>query len=375
MSDDLHDDLTIDVFERYCLGTLRQDEVTALDGWFRDHPDARAWYDQLRAGLTAGAPVAISTADKARHTAAILARVSAPAPTLRVVPPAASAVARRSPLLGRTHATWRAVTAITVAVAAVAAGLVIAIHGRAPRPVPLHTVATARGERATIRLVDGSVVTLGPQSRLRYDTEFRNGARDLYLDGEAYFTVSHQSSRPFTVYTPHSATRALGTAFLVKAYATDLGTEVVVADGKVALRQPRATATSGTTLVRGDAARIDTAGLVTVTHDADVNTSLEWTHGHLVFDRVSLGEMLPDLERWYNVHVVLQDRTMAAMQLRVSLDVESADQAIAQLADVSGLSWNRVGNTVTVSSTPAERENAERENAERENAKRENTRR
>lgn len=360
MSDDLHDDLNIDVFERYCLGTLRQDEVTALDTWFSDHPDERAWYDQLRVGLTAGAPVAISTADKARHTAAILARVNAHTPTLRVVPPAAPAAVRWIPLVGRSRATWRAVTAAAVAVAAITIGVIATIHGRASRPVPLHTVATARGERATIRLVDGSVVTLGPQSRLRYDTEFRNGARDLYLDGEAYFTVSHRSSRPFTVYTPHSATRALGTAFFVKAYATDPGTEVVVSDGKVALRQPQATAASGTTLVRGDAARIDTAGLVTVTHDADVDASLEWTRGHLMFDRVSLGAMLPDLERWYNIHIVLTDRAMATMQLRVALDVESADQAIAQLADVSGLSWTRVGHTVTVSATHTQRESARR---------------
>src|SRR5436190_1648478 len=59
--------------------------------------------------------------------------------------------------------------------------------------------------------------------------------RDLYLDGEAYFQVAHDARRPLRVHTAASVTEDLGTAFAIRAYADQVATEVVVAEGRVAL--------------------------------------------------------------------------------------------------------------------------------------------
>src|SRR5205823_9940716 len=82
---------------------------------------------------------------------------------------------------------------------------------------------------------DGTQVTLAPQSRLRYPADYGAARRELYLDGEAYFQVTPDSQRPLRVHTAASVTEDLGTAFAIRAYADQVATEVVVAQGRVAL--------------------------------------------------------------------------------------------------------------------------------------------
>jgi ferric-dicitrate binding protein FerR (iron transport regulator) len=240
-------------------------------------------------------------------------------------------------------------TAIGVATCLAALLTIAVVRWPAVTPPPLVTVHTHTGERATLRLADGSSVVLGAQSTLRYASHFGAESRDVYLDGEAYFTVSHQTAHSFVVHTRHAATRVLGTAFLVKSYAADSVTDVMVTDGKVALRQPNAQSSSGTTLVYGDLAHIDDAGMITVAHDLPIERYVEWSRGRLVYRDTPLGEILPDLEHWYGLTIVLRDPSLAKSTLTLTLDVESVEQAIASLSRVSGLTGVRVGNTVTLS--------------------------
>lgn len=66
-----------------------------------------------------------------------------------------------------------------------------------------------------IKLSDGSLATLYPNSSLQYFPVFENDKRDLYLKGKAQFKVSKDPVRPFTVYVGGIATTVLGTRFLV----------------------------------------------------------------------------------------------------------------------------------------------------------------
>jgi ferric-dicitrate binding protein FerR (iron transport regulator) len=59
--------------------------------------------------------------------------------------------------------------------------------------------------------------------------------RTLELEGEAVFTVAHESTRPFAVRTSRAVATDLGTCFVVRAYLDDPNTDVVVAEGQVAV--------------------------------------------------------------------------------------------------------------------------------------------
>lgn len=99
---------------------------------------------------------------------------------------------------------------------------------------------TGRGQRATVELPDGSRAILAAESRLRYPASAEHWrdadrARDLYLEGQAYFEVQHDSTRAFRVHTATGVVEDLGTEFVVAAYPETHGTLVAVVAGVVAL--------------------------------------------------------------------------------------------------------------------------------------------
>src|SRR5690349_5983425 len=124
-----------------------------------------------------------------------------------------------------------------VAVGAIAASLILAVgaalwlrHDDTPTQAAAEPAArefaTGRGQRATIRLVDGSRVELGYASTLRV-RQIDGGRRELFLEGEAVFDVVHDESRPFIVHAANATTEDLGTVFSVRAYPGDSAVRVV----------------------------------------------------------------------------------------------------------------------------------------------------
>jgi transmembrane sensor len=91
------------------------------------------------------------------------------------------------------------------------------------------------------QLPDASRVTLQPGSSLRYTTALAGARREVYLEGEAFFQVHKNPSRPFLVFTNQVVTTVLGTSFDVKAYPGRAQALVAVREGKVSV-QARETA-------------------------------------------------------------------------------------------------------------------------------------
>jgi transmembrane sensor len=88
----------------------------------------------------------------------------------------------------------------------------------------------------TLRLPDESEVTLSPDSRIAYANDFDSTAtRDIYLLGEAVFTVTKNPSRPFRVFANEIVTKVLGTSFVVRSFENDSTIKVTVKTGKVSV--------------------------------------------------------------------------------------------------------------------------------------------
>jgi transmembrane sensor len=84
-----------------------------------------------------------------------------------------------------------------------------------------------------ITLEDKSIVSLRPHSKIALPAHFEVNKREVYLEGEAFFKVSKNASRPFSVYNNNVVTEVLGTSFDVKE--TNGKTEVFVRTGRVAV--------------------------------------------------------------------------------------------------------------------------------------------
>jgi len=163
-------------------------------------------------------------------------------------------------------------------------------------------LVTGAGERATIELADGSIVRLGPDSRLRLPPE--PGRREVWLDGRAFFAIARQEGRPFRVRTRLGEALVLGTRFEVQVGEQEL--EVMVLEGRISLE-------AGETSVKleaGEVGRVDQARAVEVRRLDDVNHRLDWAGNFLVFKDTPLRQVATEVGRLFGATVVIADSTL-----------------------------------------------------------------
>jgi ferric-dicitrate binding protein FerR (iron transport regulator) len=235
-----------------------------------------------------------------------------------------------------TWAMWRA-AAVVLAASATLTGVLVHYGRRAPA-APLREVATRRGQRASLRLADGTRVDLGVASAIRYAPAFGRRERNVYLEGEAYFEVAPDPKKPFTVYAANAITRDRGTKFGVSAYPGASQVEVVVVEGSVDL--------SGLVLDAADLGRVDRSGRVRVEHGVDAAARLGWRVGRLVFRNTPLREALPELGRWYDADLQLGDSSLGGYPLTASFRGEPLDRVLDLITAALHVRVARRGTTI-----------------------------
>ena len=178
------------------------------------------------------------------------------------------------------------------------------------------TFVTQKGQRTSVRLSDGSHVRLNVDSRLTVPPSFGKEKRVVRLEGEAFFEVRKDSTRPFIVRSEGAVTRVLGTAFDVGAYPDDDKVKVAVAEGRVRLQaeQPpkeegadRQEGQQDVVLTKNQVSLIPRDGEQIIRQEKDLSEHLAWIDGQLVFDDASFDEVVRRLERWYDLEIVMEE--------------------------------------------------------------------
>lgn len=204
--------------------------------------------------------------------------------------------------------------------------------------------ATQRGQRLSFRLADGTLVVLAPGSILEKPAGYGSRERALHLEGEAYFEVTHDSARPFSVHTAGAVARDLGTQFVVRSYPADSITEVTVRQGAVMLE-----AATSAFLAAGQRGRMGRDGNVTVHSESDLDPYIAWTEGRLVFRDTPFREVAQRLVRWYDIAVDFDDATVGGRRLTASFDDQPVTDLLEKIADPLGLVVSRQGRLYTFS--------------------------
>ncbi|MFH5834107.1 FecR family protein [Halalkalibaculum sp. DA384] len=185
-------------------------------------------------------------------------------------------------------------------------------------------IVAQNGERATYILSDGSRVVLHAGSRMEVPLSFNSGERELFLEGEAYFEVTHDESKPFTVHSESAFTRVLGTKFLLKAWPDERNeVEVVVSEGKVALGREPAEEGAGSKqaiVTKNKIGRVSSESDPEVLSGVDMNWYMGWTEGKLIFKDRPLSQIIPKLERWYAIEIRTENDAIARKRLTAEID-------------------------------------------------------
>lgn len=163
-----------------------------------------------------------------------------------------------------------------------------------------HLLRVPRGGEYTLVLADGTTVYLNAGSELRYPVKFSGERRKVYLQGEAYFDVTRDERKPFTVEAQGVEVLVLGTSFGVRAYGSEENVLTTLVQGRVDISVNGQRAE----LVPGQQADFNRKSDRLTVAEVDVELYVGWKDGRLVFDNQPLSVILTELGRWYSFDVV-----------------------------------------------------------------------
>jgi ferric-dicitrate binding protein FerR (iron transport regulator) len=163
-----------------------------------------------------------------------------------------------------------------------------------------HNCSTSHGETKTLKLPDGSLVSLNACSEINYPEKFTGDIRKIKLKGEAWFDVA-KNEQPFVIVTEQFNVKVLGTRFNVKAYNEDEIQSINVENGKVEVEMPEATMRL-TADEHIDINRIKgTYGKRKENQPVAV-----WRESAFYFNRTPIHDVVNELERVYNCRIELK---------------------------------------------------------------------
>lgn len=206
--------------------------------------------------------------------------------------------------------------------------------------------ATHAAERRTIVLADGSRVTLNNKSKLRYSSVFTNTKREVYLTGEAFFEVVHDIKRPFIVHTSTLKVQVLGTSFNVKSYEHDARVSVGVATGKVGVNGMNVKKTY--MLLPGNLLSCNKSDTLFKQSTVSIDEILGWQNGLLVFHQESLRDIVPELERWYNVTIQINTANLLKKRITASFSKKPLAEVMDILSKTGGFTYMINKNKVEI---------------------------
>lgn len=216
-------------------------------------------------------------------------------------------------------------------VAAVALSVFVARESTRPAHGAAYTVSAPIGANRTVRLADGSTVTLGGDSAIAVD--FSRSERHItLLRGEALFNVVKDPSRPLRVLLDRAVIVDVGTKFDVSRRANRVVIDVL--EGRVSVVPRWATGrhpSSGrfspkpapVTVSAGESTSVDVKGIQPVSKISDLRDVTAWTSGYLIFRMQSLGQVLQDVNRYSTKPIVIT--TPAIADIKITSTVSERD--------------------------------------------------
>lgn len=158
-----------------------------------------------------------------------------------------------------------------------------------------------------IVLADGTRVWLNSKSSLRYPTQFKNGVRRVYLEGEAYFEVASNPLKPFDVIVDGLSVRALGTSFNIMAYDDERCIETSLIEGKVQIFSEELEKNKAYYLYPSYQAKYERSSKNISQQKVDTDNIIAWKNGLFVFDNENIESIMHRLSRWYDIEVEFID--------------------------------------------------------------------
>jgi len=204
------------------------------------------------------------------------------------------------------------------------------------------------GVKGLVNLPDGSKVWLNSKSTLKCPSVFDSTSRIIELNGEGYFSIETNRSWPMYVKTSKGITaKVTGTEFNLTSYDNDKELKLTLVSGEVTLiresnKQEIAVKTMEEVIIPDDIKVGGSRGA------ADVFTNTAWKDGFLIFDNVSMEEVIKRMERWYGVTITTTNPRLLKYSITAHFKSESITQVLRLFEITSNIGSIINDNSVTL---------------------------
>jgi len=166
---------------------------------------------------------------------------------------------------------------------------------------------TKPGEKSTLTFNDGTKIVLNAESKLKYKMNSNDSTREVYLEGEAYFHVAHDESRPFIVHVNNISTTVLGTKFNISAFSNENEIAVSLVEGKVKVdKEVEGEAEKAVILKPNQQLVYEKDNNKSFVQRFDAQSVTGWKDNILIFNGEPLQDVFTKLERAYGVEFELK---------------------------------------------------------------------
>ncbi|MCF0074077.1 FecR domain-containing protein [Dyadobacter sp. CY261] len=167
---------------------------------------------------------------------------------------------------------------------------------------------------------DGSEAWLNPGTRITYaKADFKADSREVSLEGEAFFEVTHDATRPFFVHGESVQVKVLGTSFNVRANKGEAEYEVSVVTGKVSV-----TADKGREVMllphQQAVFKVASGELTSEEVPVAAEKAPVWQPVSLAFRDAKLGEVVKRLEEKFDVKIRLENPNLENCRVKATFD-------------------------------------------------------
>lgn len=201
--------------------------------------------------------------------------------------------------------------------------------------------STKKGQKATIKLMDGTMVYLNVDSKISFPEQFAADKREIILEGEAFFDVSHNPKRPFIIKSGELTTTVLGTSFNVKAFKGEPN-NVTVVTGKVKVNSHGQNDTSNEVLLVPNQQAFYNGMLSK--REVDISQFIAWKEKVIHFEEVTLEEAVVVLERWFNVSIALEGENIGQCKISGKYINENLINIMKSFEYILGVEYSIEGN-------------------------------
>ena len=321
-------DIDINTLQDYLDGKLSEEENLEVQFFLSDHMDDPEVQDLLEGAFDS---FRIGKEDAARQS------LSATRARLGI---SSRRISRRF--------VWQA-AAVVALLLAIPAALQVGYHlHKEPAPVAWKELSVPTAQTRELTLPDGTLLSLGAESRVTWPEAFTGAERRIFLDGKVTAKVAKDPEHPFIIQSGDIDVRVHGTTFNFKSYRNNTMVEMMLLEGSVSMDIHSDNGVREVWLTPGDIAQYDRqAGDVTLGKISSESFHVFSENRSFSFFNVPLCDIAADLERSFGTEIVIADPSIVSRRfLAFFTNHESLDDILRLLSANGNLRIVQSGGVV-----------------------------